>query len=424
MKRSTLVLSWALIASTFVGFAQETDEERECLRMRFLAGEELKINNFAGATTYYLKGEKICGGYDKANYDRLIGSLRNAITEEKDEARKKAYTDTLVAVYERADKVASSDPATILLRAQYELNTTKPRRAVADDLFNQAFEKMAGKIDPAYPPLYYYNSLMMYNEAAADKKATAKKKVITDYFMLSKIASDNNMPASVIETLTTYLNYVVKTCQDITPELAGFMKTLPQDKEAKKVTVKNFIAMLESKGCEESKEYETLIDTLIAIDPNVDAVIAKAKLLRAKKRFGEAISTYKQAKGMSDNAELNEQIEYNIAEIQFAGQGAYSAAYSTAMGISGKNRGEALKIAAQCVAQNANNCGSSTVERKMNYYYAVDLLERAQAAGANVSSLIGRYRANYPSDGELFDNGFSKGQSVNLSCWGVNVSVR
>jgi tetratricopeptide (TPR) repeat protein len=412
-----------VLTLVFTGYAQETDQERECLRMRFLAGEELKINNYSGAVTYYLQGEKICEGYDKANYDRLVGSLRNVVSEEKDEIRKKSYTDTLIQVYERAEKAGASGDDAFLLRAQYELNSTKPRRNIADELFSKGIEKAGGKVDEAYPTLYYYNSLMMYNEAAADKKLVVKKKLISDYFSLSKLAVDNGMSARTQETLNTYLGYVVKTCQDILPELNGFLKTLPQEKEAKKVSVKSFIALLDTKGCEESKEYEMLIDTLIAIDPNIDAVMAKAKLLKAKKKYSEAIATYRQAKGMTDDAEIKEQLDYNVAEIQF-NQGSYSAAYSSAMGISGKNRGEALKMAGQCVAQNANGCGSGTIERKFNYYYAVDLLERAGSAGANVSSIIGRYKANYPSDGEIFDNSFSKGQSVNLSCWGVNVSIR
>lgn len=410
-----------------VGFgvnAQESDQERECLRMRFLASEELKINNYSGAVTYYIKGEQICKGYDKANYDRLIASLRNTISDEKDEVRKKAYTDTLIAVYERAEKAGHSGAESYLLRAQYEGGTTKPRRTVADELYAKGIQAANGKVDEAYVGLYYYNTLMLFNEAAADKKPAQKKKMISDYFALSKLVSDNGMSPRTQETLNSYLNYAVKACADVLPELKGFMSALPKDPTAKKSTVKSFIALLDAKGCEESKEYEMLIDTLIAIEPNIDAVIAKAKMMKSKKKYGEAIATYRQAKGMATDAEMKEQIEYSICEIQFSGQGSYSAAYSTAMGISGKYRGEALKIAAQCVAMNANSCGAGTVDRKMNYYYAVDLLERASGAGANVSSLIGRYRGNYPSDGELFDNGFKKGQSINLSCWGVNVSVR
>lgn len=415
MKLKRIFLALTLLVG-FGAFAQEgSDAERECLRMRFLAGEELKINNFAGASTYYLRGEKICGGYDKANYDRLIGSLRNTISEEKDEAKVKAYTDTLLAVYDRAEKATIVGAETYLLRAQYELSSTKPRHDVADNFFVKGMDAAGLKLDEAYVTLYYYNLLVMVNSVAADKKPAMKKRYISEYFRLSKLATDAKMSATTLETLNTYLNYVVKTCDDIVPELKGFMTTLPQDKEAKLSTVNNFIGLLESKNCESSKEYEMLIDTLIKINPGFQTMLVKARLMVSKKRYNEAMEVYRDAKPLAPDAAAQEDIEYEILKMQFA-QGSYKAAYGTAMGISGKNKNEALKMAGQCVAQLANSCGTSTVDRKFNYYYASELYARAGVSG--------KYAGNFPTDGELFDNGYSKGQSVNLSCWGVNVTIR
>jgi hypothetical protein len=413
LKRIFLVLI-LLIGSG--AFAQDgTDEDRECLRMRFLAGEELKINNFAGASLYYLKGEKICGGYDKANYDRLIGSLRNTISEEKDEVKSKGYTDTLMEVYSRAEKAGHAGVETYLLRAQYELSSTKPNHTEADEFFVKGMNLAGLKLDEAYVSLYYYNLLVIVNGAPTAKKPELKKRYITEYFTLSKLISDAKMSNTSQETLNTYLSYVVKTCDDILPELKDFMRALPQEKQAKITTVKNFITLLEAKSCEGSKEYEMLIDTIIAVNPGFETMLLKARLLVAKKRYSEAMSTYRDAKPYAPDAAAQEDIEYEILKMQFS-QGSYKTAYNTAMGISGKNRNEALKMAGQCVAQLANACGTSTVERKFNYYYASELYSRV--------GITGKYSSNFPTDGELFDNGFSKGQSVNLSCWGVNVTIR
>ena len=415
MKLKRIFLALTLLVG-FGAFAQDgPEEERECLRMRFLAGEELKINNFAGASMYYLKGEKLCGGYDKANYDRLIGSLRNTISGEKDETKAKAYTDTLMGVYERAEKAGHAGIETYLLRAQYELSATKPNNAVADEFFVKGMKSAGLKLDEAYVSLYYYNLLVMVNSAPEAKKAELKKRYITEYFALSKLVSDAKMALTTQETLNTYLSYVVKTCDDILPELKGFMSALPQEKEAKKVTVKNFISLLETKSCEGSKEYEMLIDTMITIDPGFETMMLKARLLVAKKRYNEAMAAYRDAKPYAPDGAAQEDIEFEILKMQFS-QGSYKTAYNTAMGISGKNRNEALKMAGQCVAQLANSCGSSTVERKFNYYYASELYARA--------GISGKYSSSFPTDGELFDNGFSKGQSVNLSCWGANVTIR
>ena len=415
MKLGRLLLGTLFLSIlTFEGFAQEeTAQELECKRMRFLAGEELKMQNYAGASSYYLKGEVLCGGYDKANYDRMIGTLRNTIVGEKDKARKTAYIDTLVGVYGRTVDNNTYDKANDLIYATYIIQSSKPDRKKADVLFQRGIETAKNSSSETHISLYYYNLYVVYTEATAEEKSTAKKRLISEYFNLSKIVGEAKMSVKTQENLTTYFNNVVRNCEDILPELKGFMSSFPQDMAVKKATVNNFISLLESKNCTNSKEYEQLIDTLIAIDPSIDAVLAKAKLLRSKKRIAEAIATLKEAKTMTTDSDKKEEIDYTIAEIQFS-NGSYNAAYSTAMGVSGKYKSDALKIAANCVSRTANSCGSSTLERKANFLYAAQLADRAGDGNS-----AARYRASGPSDGDWFDAGVN---SVSLSCWGVTVS--
>ena len=121
----------------------------------------------------------------------------------------------------------------------------------------------------------------------------------------------------------------------------------------------------------------------------------------------------KEAKGLAD-ADQKEEIEYMILDILYSDQKSYKSAFNAAMDISGKHKSTALKMAANCVAQMANSCGSSTFERKANYLYAAQLADRAGDSGA-----AARYRNSGPTDGDWFEAGVS---SVTLSCWGVTVS--
>ena len=415
MKIAKLLLSTVLLAAAFQITAQETDQERECLRMRFLAGEELKIKNYQGASAYYIKGEQICGGYDKDNYNRLVGSLRNAIATESDKARKTAYIDTVVGVYDRMETAGHYEEENDLIRATYMIQASKPNRIKANELFDRGIHKTGTSANEGHVSYYYYNLYVVYTEAAADKKAEIKSKLITEYFFLSKLVSEANMSVKAQENLTTYFNALVKSCDDILPDLKGFMGSFSQDKDVKKASVNNFISLLEAKGCTDSKEYEMLMDTLISIDPsNIDAVLGKAKLLRSKKKYSEAISTLKEAKGLTSDDDKKDEIEYTILEIQYHDQNSYKTAFNTAQGISGKNRSSALKIAAQCVANMANGCGSSTFERKANYLYAAQVADRA-----GDSSAAAKYRAAGHTESDWFEAGVS---SVTLSCWGVTVS--
>lgn len=421
MKLGQLLLGTLL----FIGFAafsqEETDAERECKRMRFLAGEELKIKNYAGAASYYLKGETICGGYDEANYSRLVGSLRNAMNGVEDKTAKAAYADTLEAVYGRMETAGLYDQKDDLFRAANILQSTAPNRVIADQLFSRGIATSGTATNQAYVSYYYYNLYALYAESPDAEKPELKKRLISVYFELSTLISQANMSAQTQETITGYFNAVVRSCEDILPDLKGYMENLPSDVEVRKVAIKNFISLLEKKECTSSPEYEKLVIEFDAIDNSIDSKIALGSLKEAKNQYSAAIEAYKEAKGLTDDEAKQQEITYRIAAAYFK-SGSYTSAYNTAMSISGDYRGKALEIAGKAVGSNANNCGSSTFERKCNYIYAVQLLEQARSLGENVGGTIASFRNNFPTESEIFENGSPS--SVSLTCYGVSVSPK
>ena len=111
-----------MIFMTTLFFGQEMDNNKECQRMLLFVSQELKMKNYAMASMYYLKGETICGEeYGAKEYDAMSKTLRNTIITEKDNVRKKLYTDTLLGVYDRMDakgyynEVESSKRATFIM---------------------------------------------------------------------------------------------------------------------------------------------------------------------------------------------------------------------------------------------------------------------------------------------------------------------
>ena len=419
MKLGKLLLLGTVLVAGFNSYAQD-DTERECTRMRFLAGEELKIKNYTAAATYYLKGEEICGGYDAANYARMIGTLRNAVNTTQDKGQKAAYNDTLVGAWERAETAGFYSEKDDFIRASAILQTSAPDRVKADKLFRRGVNTKGTATNEAYVSYFYYNTYAMYSEAADTAKPALKKRMISEYFELSGLISKAGMSVKTQETITGYFNYVVRSCDDILPELKGYMENLPADPEVKKASVLNFIDLLEKKECTESKEYFDLIDVYVEMDPtSFDAQMLKAKALTAQNKYSAAISALNTAKGLAPDDAKSEEITYEIARIQYQ-SGSYTSAYNTAMSVRGELRGKALTIAGSSVGKNANNCGSSTFERKCNYIYAVQLLEQARSLGESTGGTISSFRNNYPTDSEKFENGSPS--SVSLSCYGVSVN--
>jgi len=412
-----LVLFGFLTLSGIVGFGQnDSIQERECKRMRFLANEELKVKNFAGALTYLLNAENICGHFDQNAYERMAQVAFNASISGSDSIRKALFSDTLISIYNRMDEKNFFDKKNALARARCYLKTTTIDRIKADEWYVFSLKNDV-QFNDLHAKTYYENLHKIYLASQNEMKGTLKKRLINDYFVLSKMSSDLGMESKTQEWITSIFNSVVSSCGDILPELASFMKTLPQEKDAKIKAVNNFMTILKDKGCADSKEYEMLVDTIIKVDNSVDAVLAKANFQVARKRFDDAIATYRIAMNMSSSSTQKEDLEFKILEIIYFNKDNYRGAYNMAMGINGSKRSKAIELAADCVAKLANSCGISTFERKCNYLYAAELAERA-GDGAKAS----RYRAMGPSNTEIFSEG--NPSSVSLSCWGVSVSPK
>jgi len=415
MKKFGLGLVAVFMVSLAFG-QQDSLQDRECKRMQLFVGQELKVKDYARATMYYLKGETICNNYDAKKYKNMIQTMRNTVATEKDKVNKKLYIDTLIAAYDRAEQKGFFNVAEASIRGLYILQSSVPNREKADSLFTVAFAAN-NTFKDAQLSYYYYNLYTMYTKAKDDLKQVYKKRIISDYFRLSRKIENEGFKARTQESMTNYFNNVVRTCEDILPDLNGFMSDLPQDKAKKKKAVNNFLNLLKDKQCTESDEYAMLIDTIISIDNTVDAVLAKADLLKVKKKYKASLEVLRTALEMADNDTLKGDIKLGILEIQYTNLSSYKSAYNTAMSINGYNRSKALMVASNCVAKLANTCGSSTFDRKCNYYYAAQL-----ATKAGESNLAAKYRESCPTSDEIFSN--NSPAQVTLSCWGVTVDIK
>lgn len=424
MKLGKLFLIGATALIGFSGTAQDEDQQRECDRRRLFATTAIqnaqtpgvddvsKTKFFQEAAQNYLEAEVLCKGLDKDNWGRLIQVLDLSIDGEKDETRKFAYIDTLIAAYERMEAAGFYDSANDLTRGYLLLQAKKPNREKADSFFQSGIKATGAATDEWYISYAYYNAITLYPTLTGDKKTAMKKRLINDYFWLSKLVTEGNMSVRTQETLTSYLNTVVQSCDDLTPEIAGFIANVPTEMAAAKSAVTNMMSLMESKGCTDKKEYMDLVLKMIDIDPtSEEALEAQAKIFESQKKWGDAIEVYEKIKSITKDDDKKLRMQLSIAIAQF-NRGSYKAAHSAGMACSGKYRNDGIKIAARSVAATAMSCGESTFERKCNYIYAEQLMQQAGSSA---------YKSNGPTSSEIFENGSPSTQ--NLSCWGVTVNL-
>jgi cytochrome c5 len=412
MKFGKLLLIGATALLSFGSTAQGDDAKRECDRMRFLVGEEgLKKENYKAAVLYLHKAEEICGGLDKDNWDRLVGSLTNVINAETDEAMKKAYADSLAAAYDRQEAAGFYLETSDCYRASNILQSSNPDSKKADMYFQRCIKAQGTATHESFIVYSYYTTYLVYNSAAGDEKAALKKRMIQDYFNLSEIVAKAGMTPLTQETLKTYLDYVVESCEALLPEIPGYISNLPEDKEVAIEAIQRMITLLDSKKCDESQEYKDLVDAWVERAPeDLDALVKKASLMDGTK----AIPVLRDIISKTDDPAVKANCQYQIAYAQYkAGQ--YSASHGSGKACTGEYRSKGLMIAAQSVAATAMSSGNSTFERKCNYIYAAQLAEQA-GNGAKAAT----YRSKAPSSSDCFSENSPK--SVTLTSWGVTVN--
>jgi hypothetical protein len=421
MKLGNLLVVASLLVGTAT-FAQGDEvqgEERECLRMRKIANDAMAVQNYKEATAYFVKGEAICDDFGKDNYDRLIACAQEVTLANPEGDIYKAYVDTVLWAWEQAEANGYYNEIDDITRGYYYLQAATPDYANADKYLSRGIEKQGMDMNEQFIPVYFFNIYTLwYIEQDADAKSGLKQRLIKEYFSLSKLVAAANYAPSTQESLTQYLGQVIASCDDLLPEIPAFMGALPEDDESKKTALLDMARLLDANGCTESDEFSDVVDALYEID-NQDTEVIEMKIKKAK-TLSERVEAYKTLLLNAENDQDRNRYAYSIAYEYFKA-GSYQTAYGKATGVTGEYRGQALEIMGKSVGATAMSCGESTFERKCNYIYAVQLLEKAQAAGVGgLGGTIAKYNASAPDSNDCFDNG--NPSSVTLSCWSISVN--
>jgi tetratricopeptide (TPR) repeat protein len=402
-----------LVILLFIGSTALVAQEDECTRYKAIGGNAYKVKDYQKVTMAYIKALENCESLEMVFYNPFIYSIKKSMKDAPDAETEAKYLDTLIYVYDEAQKTHGIQKDWQAYLGYYYLMQGKPGyMQKADEAYKIGMHFEGKDANVGMLKQYYANIYNLWvQETDAAKKAEYKKRLIAEYFKLSEYVSKGEMDPETVDFLSIYMEKAITDCESLLPEINTFMKDLPSDKEAKKGMVKNFMALIEKQECTDSKEYAMLVDTIIAIDPSVDAVLAKAKLLLVQGKTSEAIKAFEKALGMSKDAEQKSDIELKIASAYYHAR-SYQSAHNAGINVSGKNSGKGYEIAAKSVNTLMNDCGVSTFDRKANNYYAVELAKKS-----GNSSLVEAYKQQCPTSTDLFNEDKEAGEKVTLDCW-------
>lgn len=418
-------------------FAQDEEKDwgtdsLECRRSISLYNEPLKQGNHKEALKYWRKAMEVCPKYGSSLYINGIYLFDKLHKETKDEARQDEIADTIIMLYEKKTEIYGAD---MDWQGDYGSKVMELKK----DEYKKAFKILKPVIDEvkdqkSYTVIYrFYLSLYYGFAKAKDKEEQDEYRTyLIDYYSIAnerldavlKNGGNEKGVDQVRGVVEKYFLKAAQECSDVLPIIQKKMEVLPEEKEAKVEEVQGLMDILEKTDCQETEEYGKLLDVLIQLNPSADAAYRAAEYNRKQGNKSKAIDYYKQSIEMEGDGENENKYKLGLVKGYFDAHN-YKATVSTARGVGGEFKGEALKYAGIAIGSSTTQCGDTYYQRKVNYCLAVDYLQNAAANGADgTSSYIARYKDNFPTIDEAFNVGKKDGDTVELPCWSESTKLR
>lgn len=382
------------------------------------ANEFYKNRKFSDAVSYYYKTLTGCSSFDKTQYSNLVISLKNSISKQTENSIKQAYIDTIISVYQLGEENGMYDQINDLNYATYILNAKKPDYIQADQLFLRGLNKAGYFSGETFLNLYYSNLYRLFKNTDSTHVKDYKTRLLFEYFKLSEWIQNENMSDQLKSNVALYFNDAFKTCEELVIEAQDYFSRLRPNEILVQKDLVNLQKAIEEKGCTDSQVYEQIIDSLLNIEFTTELLLIKASVLRKKGEFSKEFSSLYFARNTTKDPEIIEKIDFLSAESQY-NMGHFNEAYKIAILLKGTHKNEGRKLAAKCVVALADSCGNSPFEKKLNYYYALDLLKSSEQNDIEIKQLTSEIKSKQPQESELLSNGFRSGQEVSLNCWSV-----
>ena len=427
MKKITLVLLALAMALGMNLSAQDKygPNKDECIKYLSYYQEYYKAKNYDDALPNWRTAMKLCP--PTASQNMLLNGmtlLSREINKTKDAGARKALVDSLLMLNDlRAEYYPNYAVAAMNTKGQYMTQFFKDPKTLYEGLgqivaankeqtkpsllllqLNSAIDMFKdGNLGAEEVINTYQNAISLIGKAEQTEEVTKTKSDIEGLFITSQVASCDNL-------------------------IALFTPRYEADPDNIEL-VTNIVKMMgNTEGCQNNDLFLKAVTKMHANEPSAASAYYLYKLHAAKDENTTAVKYLEEALAFGD---LDAQTKANY-QLELA-------AFCTKNGMNGKAF-EAARKAAELDPDNQGKayyligtiwgsvrCGGNEVQRRANYWVAVDYLQKAKAADESLTSdcnkLIGQYSVYYPQKAEAFMYDITDGQSYTVSCGGMTATT-
>ncbi len=340
---------------------------------------------------------------------------------EKDPAKRKAYIDSALEVYDARIKYFNKEGFNLGKKGRdlLEWDSTRLDEAVALIKKSIDLEKYKTTV---YTPTPYLSAL---RKQWANGTIT-KDQIVAEYLLLLDLV-DYNVKNSTGKTLESWnitqqniisLGVGIADCETFTNFFKPKVESDPTNVE---LLEKVSVYLKSINGCTGTDFYLFVAEKLFVQKPDAESARTLAQAFASKNQESKAVTYYNKAIELGTDATKKAEDHLELAKIAY-GNKQYSQARNHANNAIGQNPnlGEAYLLIGDCYVAMASGCGDA-FEIKTVYWAAVDKYQKAKSVDASVAdkanSKIGTYSQYFPTKDECFFRSLNNGQSYTLKCW-------
>lgn len=428
MKKITLVLltlAMAALGTKVSAQGKYGADSAECVKYLSYYQEYYKQKNYDEALPNWRKAIKFCP--PTASQNMLLNGmtlLGREINKTKDAERRASLVDSLLSLNDlRAEYYPKYAVAAMNTKGQYMTQFYKDPKAVYDGL-TTIIEANGEKTKPSLLLLKLNSAIELYKgeKLGAEEVINTYQDAIA---LLNKVEATDEVNKTKSDIEGLFITSQVASCDNLISLFTPRYEADPDNMDL----ITNIVKMLGStEGCQNNELFLKSVTKMHKNEPSAASAYYLYKLHSAKNENQEAVKYLEEAatfSGLDDKTRADYQLELATYSLKSGMNGKAFDAARKAAELDASNQGKAYYLIG--TIWGSTRCGGNEVEKRANYWVAVDYLQKAKAADESLTSdcnkLIGTYSSYYPQKAEAFMYDITDGQSYNVNCGGMHATT-
>ncbi len=411
------------------------EDSVQCVRNWSLYAEYYRQRNYEMAYEPWKYMFESCPLATLNIYIHGANIIKHFYNTETDPARREAWVDTLMMVYDQRIEMFGEE-GRVLGRKAADLYQLQPS-AVQElyDLSERSIE-LEGMNAGADVLLINFQSTIRLADAALLEQETILEAYDRATNIIEYNLEHNPGDARFYNPAKNNIRAMFEpyaTCDNLAAVYGPRFESNPEDVEL----LERITSILDNAGCTNEELFYETTKKLHEIQPEGESAFLMGRLENNRESYRDAIRYYQQAVDLF--VEENEEAyidrifraSWLMAEISFRQLRDLPQArrYARQAHQINPTDGRPLLLIGEMYAESANECGDDDVTKKAAFWTAVDKFEEAQniaeeeAVRERAEQLASTFRQYFPNNEEIFFHGYTVGETFRVECW-INRTTR